>query len=127
MGSEIADRIDKLEETVECQNAQINALTLIIGDLLAAHAVTQNDLRLISIVGENFRHNRSVFENGGTDRNTASYFGDRYNTFGEALESAHASTVLDRYWFQSFFKKREVKQRQKLENIRQHINRVLED
>ena len=121
LNSDSHDEVQKLKKLVAKHEASIAALTSVIGDLLSAHAATQKDVRLVRIIGDSFRHNLQRYESGGTERVEASVFGARCDAFGEVLESAARSVVLEKYWYRSVFRRREEKQLKSLRYIRDQI------
>ena len=117
------DRLGDLEAKCLRQEAQIDALVLVLSDLLAAHAVLHKDLRLLSFLKDDRDYATQKQNEGGTKRVSSSYFGARADIFAKLLEECANSQVFDTYWSRRFFWRREEAERRMLKKIRQAVER----
>ena len=117
-----SERVEKLEQISEIQAAEIEALKEVLADLISAHSANNNDVRLIRLIGEDFRHARSLYEDGGTERTPASFFEAKCNAIGKILENAFSSRVFDQFWFRRLLWRSEKQQRNQLAKIRAAID-----
>lgn len=115
------ERLVALEEKAAKQEGEIDALVVVLSDMLAAHAVLHKDLRLFSFIKENRDHNIEKEAQGGTKYTKASFFAARGELFARLLHETACSVVFDHYWFRSVFWWREEKERNALRKIRKAV------
>lgn len=123
----IHERLSALEEKSVEQQAHIDALVGVVSDLLAAHAVLHNDVRLCSFVREYLGDAAKREREGGTSRTPASYFAASSGCFARILEETACSQVFDQFWFRSTFWRREERQRRRLRKVSDAIMGKLND
>jgi hypothetical protein len=124
-GKTLHERLLAVEAICADQKAQIDGLTQVVSDLLAANVALNKDLRLCTFLREWIDSDIQKEQEGGTPRTPASYFGARAELFVNILQGAYASMVFDRYWFRSGFWRREQRQRDELEKLRKAIGNKL--
>jgi len=115
------ERLIALEAKVNMQNAQIDGLLSVLSDLLAAHAVLHEDVRLFGFLRQSRDSDFKKERQGGNKHTPASYFAARCQIFARLLDEAACSPVFDQYWFRSLFWRREQKARDKLDQIRKAV------
>jgi hypothetical protein len=120
------ERLLAVEAMCAEQKAQIDGLVGVISDLLAAHTVLHQDLRLCTFLRDYIASGTQKAGEGGTSRTPASYFRSRAELWTRLLEETAHSVVFDQYWFRSMFWRKEERQRARLEKIRKEIERKLE-
>jgi uncharacterized coiled-coil protein SlyX len=125
MDAATEERLAALEIKVATQEAQIDGLLGALADMSAAHIVLHKDLRLISFLSEGFKSDRKNWEQGGTTRISAAFFGDRCDLVGRLLEQVSYSQVFERYWHRSFFRRREEREIASLKKLREKVKEKL--
>jgi len=98
---EQAVRIKSLEDAVERQAAEIDALNLLVADLMIAHAMSTGDARPLTALREYADLAQKRVAEGETKRIPVEFFRARCGAFASVLQNVFESELPSRYWVRS--------------------------
>ena len=101
MCEEQAVRMKNLEDAVARQAAEIDALNLLVADLMVAHAMSTGDARPLTALREYADIAQRRMAEGGTSRFPVEFFEARCEAFVSVLQNVFQSELPTRYWVRS--------------------------